>query len=83
MSASGNAVIESGSEMSTDVSSTILVAVGGSDAPERAWSARRSVKWASRGGGGAVDARVTGSGGGAGASPPMEVWGARWVTAAQ
>ncbi len=30
--------------MSTDVSSTILVAVGGSDAPERAWSARRSVK---------------------------------------
>ena len=46
MSASGKAVIESGSDMSTDVSSTILVAVGGSDAPERAWSARRSVKWA-------------------------------------
>ena len=35
---------ESGSEMSTDVSSTIRVAVEGSDAPERAWSARRSVK---------------------------------------
>jgi hypothetical protein len=32
--------------MSTDVSSTILVAVEGSGALARAWSARRSVKWA-------------------------------------
>ena len=50
MSAPGKAVIESGSEMSTEVSSTIRVAVGSGE-PERAWSASRSVNEPPTGGG--------------------------------
>jgi hypothetical protein len=83
VSASGNAVIDSGSDMSTDVSSTILVAVGGSGAPWRAWSARRSVKSALLGGGGRGSVPGLRRHGGvrepAGSPPLSEPHRARWV----